>query len=104
MVRQMDDALIKTFGKPAAEITYLPEQSIVPVGVPGIFDEAYVLAEVGEAGVASTAPVLFCRREQLPVDPDEDDPIITVDGVEYTKREVKPDGQGGLIIVLRKRN
>lgn len=100
LVRQMDAALIGALGKPAQSITYLPELATVPVPVPGIFDDAYVLVAVGEAGVSSTAPAVFFRLEQLPVDPNGDDPIITVDGVEYSAREVKKDGQGGVVIVL----
>lgn len=71
------------------------------VNVPGIFDAAYVRADIGEVGVASSTPAVFLRLSDLPSDPEVDDPLITVDGVRYGVLEPKKDGLGGVVLMLR---
>jgi hypothetical protein len=74
-----------------------------PVDVAGIFDAAYVRAEVGDAGVSSSQPAVFLRESDLPFNPDEDtDPTILVAGEAYVVREVKRDGMGGVVLLMHR--
>lgn len=84
-------------------ITYDPAGVGAAVPVDGIFDAQYVLAK-GDAlaGVETLGPAVFFRLEDLPTDPEDDDPIITVDGVAYRVTERRPDGMGGIVLPLRR--
>lgn len=77
-----------------------------PVPVSGIFDSAYVRVEAGGgdflSGVSSSGPAVFYRLADLPVDPEQDDPIITINGTSYQVIENKKDGQGGVRLILHK--
>ena len=84
-------------------VTYAPGVGNA-VTVLGIFDENYSLVDQGNAGVETIVPAVFLRLEDLPSDPREDNPIITIGLVEYTVRERPTDGVGGAIrLILRKR-
>lgn len=91
-----DRAVLKHLG---GSVTYQPEGGVA-VPVEGVFDAAYVKVDVGQAGVSSAGPAVFALLADLPTDPEEDEPVITVDGVGYTVREVKKDGQGGVHLLL----
>lgn len=80
--------------------TYQPEDGEPVDDVPGIFDENYLLAQEGEASARTVTPALWVRLEDLPVHPNEDDPIITVSGKTYRVRDVSTDGDVGGAIVL----
>lgn len=73
------------------------------VDVTGIFDAAYVKVDAGQAGVSSVGPAVFLRLEDLPGNPLEDDATVTVGAVAYEIAEAKPDGQGGVLLLLHKR-
>lgn len=71
--------------------------------VKGIFDEQYVLAKGdAEAGVEARGPAVFFRLADLPDDPEDDDPTLTIRGVDYRVVERRPDGMGGVVLALRK--
>lgn len=82
-------------------VTYKPGTG-APVPVIGIFDEAYVLADASDARVSSSGPAVFFRLADLPSDPDTDTGVVevTVGGKTYRRREVKKDGQGGVLLLL----
>jgi hypothetical protein len=80
-------------------VTYTTGAGVV-VPVRGVFDSAYVLSEAGEAGVRSCGPAVFLLLADLPSDPRTDEPGITRNGTQYRVREVKPDGLGGVLLVL----
>lgn len=83
-------------------VTYQPTMGS-PVLVTGIFDAQYVLAQgTADAGVEALVPAVFFRFEDLPVDPESDDPTLTIDAIAYRVVERKPDGIGGIVFVLRK--
>lgn len=89
-------------------ITYAPTDGVA-VPVEGIFEAQYVLAKGSAlAGVEALAPAVFLRREvrsALLVDPEDDDnPTVTVNTVPYRVIERRPDGVGGIVLVLRKRS
>lgn len=66
-----------------------------------VYDAAYVLAEPRAPGVSSSGPAVFVRAESLPAGW-EADVSATVEraGVTYAIREVQPDGQGGVLLLL----
>lgn len=67
----------------------------------GIFDERYKVADPGGAGVELVTPAVSLRLEDLPIDPAEDDPTLTILGVDYTVRGRETDGTiGGSIRLL----
>lgn len=84
------------------EILYQPAGGVA-VPVTGIFDAAYVLAKGDpEAGVGATAPAVFFRFEDLPVDPEDDEPTLTIGGVDYRMVGTpQTAGMGGVVLVLR---
>lgn len=73
------------------------------VTVDGIFDAAYVRVGVGEAGVSSTTPMVFYRLDDLPSNPDDDDPTITVHGDAYRVTEVQKVGTDAVRLLLHRR-
>lgn len=82
-------------------VIYLPDVGD-PVEVIGIFDAQYVLSKGGaEAGVESLGPAVFLRIEDLPVDPEADDPTLVINAASYRVTERRPDGMGGIVLALR---
>lgn len=70
--------------------------------VVGIFDSQFVLDKgTSEAGVETACPAVFLRLEDLPSVPEDDDPTLTIRGVDYRVIERKPDDMGGILLVLR---
>lgn len=83
-------------------VTYQPSEGD-PVEVTGIFDEQYVLAKGNaEAGVEARVPAVFFRLSDLPVDPEVDEPTLTIRAVNYKVTERRPDGLGGIVLALRR--
>lgn len=83
-------------------VTYQPAVGAA-VPVTGIFDAPYVLAK-GEpdAGVETAGPSVFFRLADLPVDPEDDEPTLTIAGIDYSVIERRPDGLGGIVLALRR--
>jgi hypothetical protein len=72
------------------------------VAVAGIFDAQYVLAQGDPpAGVEALGPAVFLRLEDLPGDPEHDEPTLTIGGLDYRVTERRPDGMGGIVLALR---
>lgn len=83
-------------------VFYQPEAGAAAVAV-GVFDEVYILAKGDpEAGVETVGPAVFFRLEDLPTNPEDDEPILTIRTVTYRVIERRPDGLGGVLLVLRK--
>ncbi len=100
LVARVDRAVHSTLG--GETITYGPSAG-PPVQVTGVFDEQYVLAKgTAEAGVEALGPAVFFRLDDLPDDPDDDDPTLTIRDVDYRVIERRPDGMGGIVLALRK--
>lgn len=81
-------------------IIYQPEASD-PVTVVGIFDELYVRQADAMSGVEALGPAVFLRLEDLPVDPEEDEPTLLIRNRTYRPIERRPDGMGGIMLELR---
>lgn len=72
------------------------------VEVSGVFDQLYVLAQGNaHAGVETLGPAVFLRLDDLPVNPDDDDPTLTIGALTYRVIERKRDGIGGIVLALR---
>lgn len=101
LIAAADRVALDVFAE-ATPITYTPDGGAA-VEVAGIFDENYVLAKgAAQAAVEAVGPAVFLRLSDLPVDPEADDPTLTIRGVEYTVRERRPDGMGGIVLELRR--
>jgi hypothetical protein len=98
LLAQVDDAATQHLG---GVVTYATGAG-ASVAVEGIFDAAYVLVDANEAGVSSSGPAVFLRVADLPSDPTVDSPTVTVASVVYEVREAKPDGLGGVLLLLHK--
>jgi hypothetical protein len=75
LVEDVDRAVQQHLG--GATIVYQPAEGDA-VTVVGMFDATYVLLDQGNAGVEQIMPAVFLRLEDLPVHPDDDEPIITI--------------------------
>ncbi|HET9063670.1 MAG TPA: hypothetical protein VFO62_10315 [Candidatus Binatia bacterium] len=84
-------------------VIYAPAAG-APVSVVGIFDEVYAVAKgEPEAGVGVLGPAVFLRLEDLPVDPESDEPTLTIRGFDYRMTgPPQPDGIGGVMLTLRR--
>lgn len=80
-------------------VTYQPQVGDAVV-VTGLFDENYVLVEAGQNGVEQVGPAVSLRLDELPVDPEQDEPTLTISGRLYRVRERKPDSIRGLVVLL----
>lgn len=71
------------------------------VTVSGIFDERFVLADDARAGLETTTLALWVRLADLPVRPEDDEPILVIDDQRYRIRERQTDGTvGGSVLIL----
>lgn len=96
----MDETIIRS--KLAMNLTYKPAAGAA-VPVRGIFDANYELAKGSpEAGVSVRVPAVFLRKADLPSDPELDEPILTIAGIDYRVTEVQPDSLTGVVLILRK--
>ena len=81
--------------------TYTPEHGAPVEDIAAMFDENFLLVDPDRPGVETVAPVVTFRLEDLPTDPRDDDPTITINGVEYTVDQRITDGTiGGSIRLL----
>lgn len=108
LVDRMDRVVQRVHGEPLP-VTYDPSAgppvTTTPTGDPliGVFDLQYVLAKgTANAGVEALGPAVFFRLSDLPVDPETDDPTLTINSVAYRVIERRPDGMGGIVLALRK--
>lgn len=79
----------------------------VEADVRGVFDNADDNALVQGQEVISSGPRVFLRVDDLPTDPPIDPanepkgyPRIVVGDVTYSTRDVRKDGQGGMVLLL----
>lgn len=73
-----------------------------PVTVQGIFEERHAQPGSGrdELDVGDWGPSVFLTLADLPMDPETDNPAITVAGTRYTVRKSHKDGHGGVLLLL----
>lgn len=100
LVARADDLARDHLG--GVSVTYAPVvgDSVV---VAGIFDANYVLIDPdGELRVEMVGPAVFLRMNEIPTDPDLDDPTITVAGNTYSVRARRKDSLGGIVLMLHR--
>lgn len=91
-------------GRLGRSLVYTPGVG-APVTVTGVFDAAYVVADggAGVVGVSSSSPAAFFTLSDLPSDPSVDlGATVTVGSTVYSCHEAKPDGLGGVVMMLHK--
>jgi hypothetical protein len=98
VVGEMRAALNDTFG---VETLYAPLVG-APITVTGVFKNDYLRADAGEAGAQTTTPIVDYRLDDLPIDPDDDDPRITIAGIVYRVIEVQKDSRRGVRLLLHR--
>lgn len=99
LVELIDRSVLDVLGGEA--VVYQPADDD-PVEVTGVFDARYVLAKGDpEAGVETLGPAVFLRLDDLPTDPELDDPILIIRALEYRVIERRTDGIGGIVLALR---
>jgi hypothetical protein len=99
LVAQTDRQVLSRLG--GSPVNYQPLVGDA-VDVSGVFDEQYLLVKGDPlAGVEALGPAVFLRLEDLPIDPEDDEPTITIDALAYRVTERRPDGMGGIVLALR---
>lgn len=100
LVADMDRVALRELG--GEPITYAPAVG-APAPVTGIFDAQFVLASAGPSGVEVVTPAVFFRLADLPagVDPETDEPTITIGGIAYAVTERRTAGMGSIVLALR---
>jgi hypothetical protein len=99
--------LVATAGRAALQhlggeaVIYAPGEGD-PVTVTGIFDASYTRVESGTGDVESVGPAVWVVLDDLPTDPEEDDPILTIAGKTYTVAERQRDGLGTIRLLLHR--
>lgn len=99
MASLVDPAVRQQLG---GSVTYTPGVGAA-VTVDGVFDAAHQHLDLGEPGVTSQGPAAFLTLADLPSDPVTDTAAtVTYAGVTYTPHTVKPDGLGGVLLLLHR--
>lgn len=93
----------------AVPLTYRPKfgpaVSLTPTGAQlvGIFDDSFLLAQgSAEAGVEASLPTVNLILADLPTDPEVDDAVLTIGGVDYRIVKRAPADFGSIVLTLRK--
>lgn len=100
LLANVDRVVLSSFGDP---VTYFPADGD-PVELTGVFDAEYVRPELGQPGVSTVSPAVFIRLSDLPgLDPVVDtQALVQINGLNYRIWEAKPDGQGGIYLILHR--
>lgn len=93
LVAGIDRAILAHLG--GETVTYQPKLG-APVDVTGVFDEQYFFPKNN-----AVWPAVFLRVEDLPVEPEGDEPTITVRGLDYRVVDREPGGNGMVVLGLR---
>lgn len=93
-----DRVVTTILGEPVSYVPGVGE----PVDVSGVFNAAYEYVDINtHDGVASVGPAIFLTLSDLPTDPETDtDARIVRQAVTYRAHTVKPDGLGGVLLLL----
>lgn len=101
LINAARDVAVETLGIP---FTYIDKDGAETQVEAGIFFNDFIAEPfAGDGpGVTNSAPVLGISLADLPVDPEDDDGEVIVNGQRYIVRVVQKDGQGGARLVLEK--
>lgn len=89
---------MRNFGRP---VIYTPASTGIDESIPGVFDAAHQVVDLATGEQSDLGPTLGIRLADLSVAPKQDDRLV-VDGTTYQVNDVRPDGQGGALLPLRK--
>lgn len=96
-----DRAVVSGLGR---AVTYAPAVG-APVVVTGIYDDAHLETTAGVAGVTTSTPAVWLILDDLPTDPEVDEPTVTVGADVFSVAEVHKDSNGaGVTLLLRRGN
>jgi hypothetical protein len=100
LLSQADALTLKVLGE--GDIVYTAGGG-ASATVAGVFDALHVLVDAGEASIISSGPAVFLRLADLPSDPETDlGARVTRAGTVYAFKDVRKDGTGGVLLVLRR--
>lgn len=68
--------------------------------IAGIFNHEFSENSLGTAGAESTTPIFVCQASKVPNIAQGD--TLTINSQNYSVRQVEPDGQGVVALVLEK--
>ena len=84
---------------------YITQGGGAEVAVNGVFDNAHLMVDAGEAGVSSTAPVITCRTADLALlglGNARTGDTLRIAAISYTLTDVQPDGTGMTTLIMEK--
>lgn len=90
--------------KLGGSVTYTPTVGVAVV-VDGIFTAPHTNVDLGNegGGVSTVSPTCFLTLADLPSDPKTDTAgTLSAGGVTYTWWDVRPDGMGGVLLMLHR--
>lgn len=104
-IARMDRTVNRTFGE-SVPVVYAPAVgapvSTAPGGQPliGIFDRNHVLIPEGRSGVDSVGPAVSFMLADLPVDPEDDKPLLTIAGRTYRPHATGDRDSSRILLLL----
>lgn len=98
LVQAADRAVRDNLG--GVPVNYLPADGTPAVLVDGIFDASFVYVAQDSSGVEQAGPVVWLRLDELPTDPMNDDPLLTIGEATYRIRERQVDSLGSVKLLL----
>jgi len=84
---------------------YISQNGAAAVSFAGIFDNAHLMVDAGNAGVSSTAPVITCRTDDLAgllYGNARSGDQIRIGSDYYTVTDVQADGTGMTTLIMEK--
>lgn len=96
LIERVDRAVLGQLG--SVPVIYV--STLGTVEVRGIFDENYYFADPEQVGVEQVVPAVWLRLSDLPVHPDDDEPLVTIRGRTYRVRRRETDATGGTVRLL----
>lgn len=91
-------AMLVDFGD---EVSYTKAGAGAPVSIVGIFDAPFIPVQFDQADAGDVKPVIRVRSDDLPIGAAEGD-ALTCQGVDFTVKQIRPDGTGFSILDLAK--
>jgi len=99
LVAQTDDAVRAHLGPTAVRYESASHGLVTPDPV-GMFDENFRLEDESRSGIETVTPAVWLKLADLPVHPNDDDPVLTINGKRYTVRQRSTDGEVGGSVLL----
>jgi hypothetical protein len=99
----VNDVALAAFGETEG-FDWRSQSNVLGEGLQGIFDARHYSAEVdGEVGISEYSPALTCRRADVNYGEPGGiavDHVITLRETDYRVKDMRPDSEGMVVIVL----